>query len=619
MLIDVKGMGLVEFPDSMPLDEIKKAIDSQLSSPDALSINKADKVGNMRELRERYKETLLDASPSKQAEPSTNGSLLSNAVKNMGANWLSSKGAMELLRASETGQAANMEDAQDVIALPRQGVAPLSPVEEALKLRELSARQTGDVEAAKKNRDALMGRVAGMEESALSKLESGRKMHVDYDLPENELAAKTLQAIESAGFTAESAAKAGAGWALGGPLGGALMGISNTLTEAETEAGSVFLDMLKEGASPEEIKNAMRVVRGGNIAMLPFMNATGDVVSFGLDKGLEAASKRIVGDKLIHKAARTALKKGVPYVANSMIEGGEEFGQEAIAQRAQGKPFDKQEAVEAAKVGALSGLLYTLIGRGSREAMSRITGLEKQARKESPKDQRRAYVDIFERMENGDVSIGEIVPLLTARQKLEIVSNAVLEFKDLRQRQRGGESLDGEQTKKLSTLSNAIGLLSSEGEDAALIKMSEVMDIPSWIRERSSTDVDSHVYRGGLDEGLFINSDETAIVPKGESIPAVKEPTSKSVVPLGEAHRPLSDMTLDNATLYTSSEIEANRNRLERSLGKMTKAQIREQFGVVSNRGDKRDSLISKVIDGLKTEADNLHAEKTPRAIPMGG
>ncbi|NCC96953.1 MAG: hypothetical protein EOM02_08955, partial [Synergistales bacterium] len=690
MLIDVKGMGLVEFPDSMPLDEIKKAIDTQLSSPDALSMNKADKVGDMGELRERYKETLFDADPLAQGRDdainpqAAKASLLRTAIQDGGMNlesarWgdLSSQQKSHLMNGTFPRATDQLYDhlrqdpgltKQELSDLARaQGEWMKKDVAEKSKIGYADSFLAGVGEfggtrlggAAKLLGDSLGNQ--WLSDKGQQMQEFGEKVSKTFpqEVPKEPVTLTSVfkdltkgdtesldwavknYGLRQAAFPLFSTALAiTAGWAIPAVAVGAAPGamlsatapaagaglaamasnpqaikegmrtlgglVAQTLTgtavESLTEAGGVYSEYaneLQEKGLPE--KEAKKKAQEAAVKTY-LKNLMGLATSNALQHGIQAG--KLAGD------SASGVRKGIEDVSLRLLdmawEGAEEVMQKSFSETSMGRPFGLSELFSEETFAEFTGGVFMSMSSNAvtlplTRIRSQIEKMEVSAQKETLSKQRQAFEDIFRAMEEGNLPASAIADIMTETQRHAFVSDAVMEFKNLRDKKRAEGLSDADQA-KVQSLAEGLRLLSEGKEAEAIVSFSGTIDLLSWIEANSAVVAKPTVAKE--DGGVVVPSDETAVTKHERQYrdPAQRqEATGSAVVPVGEAHRPLEDMTLDNATLYTSSEIEANRNRLERSLGKMTKAQIREQFGVVSNRGDKRDSLISKVIDGLKT------------------
>lgn len=299
---------------------------------------------------------------------------IGKAFRNAYANLQESKAQRTFMEAWEAERAASLTDHGDVAGLERQGVVPLTPGETALKHRELAARSRGEEEKASGYASELAGRVSGMNDEAEAFLRAADRWRAGYDMPDSKLGRMILQAIESSGFTVESALRSGAAWALGGPVGGSLMSLMNTVSEAGSEAGEVFMAMKRAGRPPEEIQKAVDFVRSGNFAGLLASNLIGDWLTFGADSGFQWLAKKIAGQGALAKAGRFAVGKAAPYVAGVVPEMGEEGGQSALTQLALHGTVDPAEVKASALAGGVGALLYGGVGRGVRGALNVAAG-----------------------------------------------------------------------------------------------------------------------------------------------------------------------------------------------------------------------------------------------------
>lgn len=296
------------------------------------------------------------------------------AAQNAYWNLQESKGNTQAMRAFQLEQAKRENSPGEVVAVNRSGVAPMTPVEEAVMLRQMAAKDRGDTEQASGLEKSFDYRVDELKDEAKRLWESAEKGRVKYDLPDNKFGAAILQTIESSGMTVEAALRSGALWALGGPALGLMGSFINTATEADYEAGEAFMTALKAGKSPEEIQDAVNSVRKKNLALLSLTNPLGDVLLFGLGKPLKALAGKIAGKGLLAKAGRAVVERGVPYVLGAAPEGVEGGSQEAFQQQAAGQDLDWEKIKEAAGSEALASLLYGLVGRGIRGGAKVLLG-----------------------------------------------------------------------------------------------------------------------------------------------------------------------------------------------------------------------------------------------------
>ncbi len=136
-------------------------------------------------------------------------------------------------KAQDTEQAKKTNTPGGVVAVNRSGIAPMTPVEEAVMLRQMAAKDRGDTKQAVGLEKSFDYRVDELKEEAKLRWASAEKGKVKYDLPDNKFGAAILQTIESSGMTVESALRSGALWALGGPALGLMGPFLNTATEAD--------------------------------------------------------------------------------------------------------------------------------------------------------------------------------------------------------------------------------------------------------------------------------------------------------------------------------------------------------------------------------------------------
>jgi hypothetical protein len=296
------------------------------------------------------------------------------AVQNAYWNLQESKGNTEAMRAFQLEQSKKQNAPGGVVAVNRSGVAPMTPVEEAVMLRQMAAKDRGDMEQAAGLEKSFDYRVDELKENAKRLWEAAEKGRVKYDLPDNKFGAAILQTIESSGMTVEAALRSGALWLLGGPALGLMGSFVNTATEADYEAGETFVKALKAGKSPEEIQDVVNSVRMKNLALLSLTNPLGDVLLFGLGKPLKALAGKIAGKGLLAKAGRAVTERGIPYLLGAAPEGVEGGSQEAFQQQAAGQDLDWEKIKEAAGSEALASLLYGLVGRGIRGGAKVLLG-----------------------------------------------------------------------------------------------------------------------------------------------------------------------------------------------------------------------------------------------------
>lgn len=296
------------------------------------------------------------------------------AAQNAYWNLQESKGNTAAMRAFQLEQAKRENTPGEVVAVNRSGVAPMTPVEEAVMLRQMAAKDRGDTSQTAELEKSLNTRIDELKDEAKRRWASAEKGRVKYDLPDNKFGAAILQTIESSGMTVEAALRSGALWALGGPALGLMGSFVNTATEADYEAGETFVKALKAGKSPEEIQDAVNSVRVKNLALLSLTNPLGDVLLFGLGKPLKALAGKIAGKGLLAKAGRAVTERGIPYLLGAAPEGVEGGSQEAFQQQAAGQDLDWKKIKEAAGSEALASLLYGLVGRGLRGGAKVLLG-----------------------------------------------------------------------------------------------------------------------------------------------------------------------------------------------------------------------------------------------------
>jgi len=296
------------------------------------------------------------------------------AAQNAYWNLQEAKGNTEAMRAFQLEQAKRENTPGGVVAVNRSGIAPMTPVEEAVMLRQMAAKDRGDTEKAAGLEKSFDYRVDELKENAKRLWEAAEKGKVKYDLPDNKFGAAILQTIESSGMTVEAALRTGMLWALGGPALGLMGSLVNTATESDYEGGEAFMTALRAGKSPEEIQAAVDFVQRRNFGTLLASNPLGDVLLFGMGKPLKALAAKIGGKGLLAKAGKALLERGIPYVGQSLPEGVEGGSQEAYQQQAAGQDLDWKKIKEAAGSEALASLLYGLVGRGIRGGANVLLG-----------------------------------------------------------------------------------------------------------------------------------------------------------------------------------------------------------------------------------------------------
>ncbi len=438
------------------------------------------------------------------------------------------------------------------------------------------------------------------------------------------MAATMAGGVGAGALTSSAAAKLGAGKALSTLAGLGAAGATRTAIEGAIEAGGAAGEASEMGMSKDEQRRVAGEVFGADFLKQTGLNAIEQVLELGGGslKGLAPIAK-LLGSK--SGKALGVLGAGA---IRGELEGLEEKMQEESVLDALGidrdSPEGKARVAEARHMGRAMGWMFEATGlslNGLTKVGDRMIDLGNKSRKETPSDQKQAYEDIISKVESGNLTAEELIPYLTATQKLGLASDAIQDLKDLRLRKRQGEELNEEEQSRLANLTEAIGLLSSEGEDAAISKMSEVFDVPEWVRSHMETETSPYM---GTETGeVYVDSDQTAVVPRrNETAPVTRGEAPSSLVPAGPARRPLADMTLENTTEYTPEEIEANREPLRRLLGKVTKKDLRERFGIASDRNTKKGNLVDRVIDKFKADSQQRMNEMEPRdhkAIPMGG
>ncbi len=144
--------------------------------------------------------------------------------------------------------------------------------------------------------------------------------------------------------------------------------------EATSEAGNLISDMRKENAegkanySDEQIRDAAIRSGVGNLGWLTAANM--------LEAGTLGKITGALGGDLKSKSAKDIARRvALAGVADAISEGGEEYGQNLIgdyAKRANINDLDYDEAIEAAKMGAVGGGVLGGLGAGLSAKFSKV-------------------------------------------------------------------------------------------------------------------------------------------------------------------------------------------------------------------------------------------------------
>ena len=249
--------------------------------------------------------------------------------------------------------------------------------------------------------------------------------------PDSVLGAFLLTLAGSAGFTLQSALTAGAGRAVGrrigaafgpagivagGKIGTFVASLFNTNAEANIEAGSVIMPILREhmkkGSSFEEAFDAAFVqtrdmvneVYRNNLILLGPANVIGDQLVFGTGAAGAKISKKIAMEGFAGKITRGILEKGLPLAVGAGLEGFEEGAQEIILSKAQNQPTDWKAVREAVKIGAASGTIYAGVGSAITRVADKLAQRGKKADAEIAEAVRTANG-----LASGEIKDGDIV------------------------------------------------------------------------------------------------------------------------------------------------------------------------------------------------------------------
>lgn len=258
----------------------------------------------------------------------------------------------------------------------------------------------------------------------------------NYRVPDNVIGATLLSILESGGFTIKSAVVSGAGLYLssvlgaagGGAVGGLIAGpggamvgaqlggkaggaagitgaqFFNINTEANMEAGGIFIDKIREqhalngSVTYEDIdrfvvetKEAVDGIKSKNVALLTFTETALNVATFGSGAIIKPLAKRFAAAATVKEFAESATKKAIQkyamlspikqYAVRQAVGGAsnafEEGAQSIIQDIEMGRDVDWVNVWHSAGMGAASSILYMGIGRAAVYATNRAAAAGK--------------------------------------------------------------------------------------------------------------------------------------------------------------------------------------------------------------------------------------------------